>query len=218
MFSRTLVFTTLVAFLGAVNAQDDITHSSPVVQCKKVTFNIESVKKPATMYIFTGCEDERDAPIAEVGNIQNDTAKWNVAVPAGNWLFAQFTGEDGKDFYTDEFVVTGDPKLADACIGEIAAKSIAKTATTSAASTATDAAAATITGGAPTTQGGANAAQITTAAKDVPINAAADRNPTSSKSSGGSESSNTRNGASSLASHPMGVLMAVLAVAGVALL
>ncbi|KAG9017987.1 hypothetical protein FRB90_012712 [Tulasnella sp. 427] len=202
MFSKSLVFTTLVATLFAasnVHALEALNPKNPV-QCKDITLEWNGEKGPFNVYVFTGCSDDSDDPIATFTGVTGNSVTWPPTLYSGDTFFFQVEDSTGNDAFSDDAYLGGDADKISECKKEVAA---AKAASASSdAPSSTDSA----SDNTPTTM--SRASSTTTPGPSGVANAASD--PTSGTNAKAA-SDKVTNGASTLLARPVELALGVLA-------
>jgi len=111
MLSQTLFFTTLLAtIVSASSAGYTLNIPKNVVQCSNATYTFTAPSTsagPLTAYVFTGCNDANDDPIATVENISGTQFTLPVNAVSGATLFWQLVDAAGNDYYSEDYYVGG---------------------------------------------------------------------------------------------------------------
>ncbi|KAG8908343.1 hypothetical protein FRB99_007270 [Tulasnella sp. 403] len=223
MISSPLFFTTLIA-LSSVATVSALKANTPgsLVQCENATITWDGNNSPFTVYVFTGCSDENDAPVAQFTNVNGNSVVWDVTGEPGSEVFFQVSDNAGNDSYSDDVTIQGNPNK-DACNAQPAAaaanSSSSQTPSATPTSTVPPAGNGVPSTLSPSSTASLNAAGIANAAQDTDTSKA----PIVPKPTGGSgdkaglAGAGSVNGASTLVARPLEVVVGLLAVAAAAL-
>jgi len=134
MFSNTLVFSTLAVSLYATAVSADLTVTKPtaLVQCANTTLAWVGGTGPYDVYVFTGCEDDNDDPIATIQNVAGLSTTWWVNEYSGEGVLVEVVDSTGASAFSDEAYVGGDASDIDQCKTKIKAVEAAASPSTTA--------------------------------------------------------------------------------------
>jgi len=206
MFSSTLVFSTLIASLYAIDPPAFIANKpTDLVQCTNSTLSWSGGTGPYDIYIYTGCEDPNEDPIFTQEGVTDTSIVWYDTLLSGKGMLFEVEDSTGATAFADEAYVGGDASKSAACAATLkteASQSSSSVASMSATSTSTS-----TPSGAPDSGSGVDNAEVT---------------PTLSDSgSAATQSSSTTpagSGAQALLVRPAGVLLGAIAVGFMAFL
>jgi len=104
MLAFTLASATLVFSLFTAGSALTVDAPANAVQCAETTINWSAGQGPYNVYVFTGCGDSDDAPLATFLNVVGTAQQWYVNAVSGATVFYQVEDSTGSFFSPDGYI------------------------------------------------------------------------------------------------------------------